>query len=108
MSFNTRFANGVGTNPEELVGAALAGCIAMKLSFVLNGMGFTADNIDAVTKVTLDTELGIISIINVDLTATVPNIDEETFNKAAQETKANCLISNLYKCDIEVNASLIA
>jgi lipoyl-dependent peroxiredoxin len=107
LSFNTRFANGVGTNPEELIGAALAGCIIMKLSFVLNAAGFTADNMDATAKVTLDTDLGAISLITVEITASVPNIDEETFQKAAQETKENCLISNLYKCDIEVNAALV-
>lgn len=107
LSFNTRFADGVGTNPEELVGAALAGCITMKMSFVLNAAGFTADNIDTSAKVTLDTDLGKITIINVEMTATVPNITEEQFQSAAQETKENCLISQLYNCEIVVNASLV-
>jgi lipoyl-dependent peroxiredoxin len=107
LSFNTRFANGVGTNPEELVGAALAGCITMKLSFVLNAAGFTADNIDTATVVTLDTDLGKISVITVDITASVPNISEEEFQAAANDTKENCLISNLYNCEIIVNASLV-
>lgn len=107
LSFNTRFANGVGTNPEELVGAALAGCMTMKFSFVLNSMGFTADNIDSAVKVTLDTDLGKISVITVDITASVPNINEEDFQKAAKETKDNCMISQLYKCEIEVNAVLV-
>jgi lipoyl-dependent peroxiredoxin len=107
LSFNTRFANGVGTNPEELVGAALAGCITMKLSFVLNAAGFTADNIDTATMVTLDTDLGKISVITVDITASVPNISDEEFQKAAQNTKENCMISNLYNCEIIVNASLV-
>lgn len=107
LSFNTRFADGVGTNPEELVGAALAGCITMKMSFVLNAAGFTADNIDTSAKVTLDTDLGKISIITVDMTATVPNITEEQFQAAAKETKENCLISQLYSCEIVVNASLV-
>lgn len=107
LSFNTRFADGVGTNPEELVGAALAGCITMKMSFVLNSMGFTADNIDTSTKVTLDTDLGKISIIHVEITASVPEISEEDFQKAAKETKENCMISQLYSCEIEVTASLV-
>ena len=79
----------------------------MKFSFVLNSMGFTADNIDSAVKVTLDTDLGKISVITVDITASVPNINEEVFQKAAKETKENCLISNLYKCEIEVNAVLV-
>jgi lipoyl-dependent peroxiredoxin len=107
LSFNTRFAEGVGTNPEELVGAALAGCITMKMAFVLNAMGFTASNIDTATKVTLDTDLGKISVITVDITASVPDISEEDFQKAAKETKENCMISALYKCDIEVVANLV-
>ncbi|MES2794414.1 MAG: OsmC family peroxiredoxin [Bacteroidota bacterium] len=107
LSFNTRFADGVGTNPEELVGAALAGCITMKMSFVLNAAGFTADNIDTTAKVTLDTDLGKISIINVEITASVPEISEEEFQKAAIETKDNCMISQLYSCEIVVNASLV-
>ncbi len=107
LSFNTRFANGVGTNPEELVGAALAGCITMKLSFVLNAAGYTADNIDTETKVILDTEVGKITLITVDITAKVPGINEEDFQKAAKETKENCLISQLYNCEIQVVASLV-
>jgi lipoyl-dependent peroxiredoxin len=107
LSFNTRFADGVGTNPEELVGAALAGCITMKMSFVLNAAGFTADNIDTSAKVTLDTDLGKISIITVEMTASVPNISEEQFQAVAKETKENCLISQLYNCEIVVNASLV-
>ncbi len=107
LSFKTRFENGVGTNPEELVGAALAGCITMKMSFVLNEMGFTADNIDTKTDVQLDLSVGKITLITVDITATVPNISAEDFAKAALNTKENCLISQLYNCEIIVNATLV-
>lgn len=108
LSFNTRFADGVGTNPEELVGAALAGCITMKISFVLNAAGYTADNIDTTVKVTLDTEVGKITLIEVNIAATVPGISEEEFQKAAQNTKENCIIVLLYNCEIQLNATLVA
>jgi lipoyl-dependent peroxiredoxin len=107
LSFNTRFADGVGTNPEELVGAALAGCITMKMAFVLNAAGFTADNIDTSAVVTLDTEVGKITLITVNITASVPGISEEEFQKAATNTKENCLVSLLYNCEKIVNATLV-
>lgn len=107
LSFKTRFADGVGTNPEELVGAALAGCITMKLSFVLNEAGFTADNIDAKTEVKLDLSMGKITLIKVEISATVPGINEEEFQAAALKTKENCLISQLYNCEITVAAVLV-
>ncbi len=107
LSFKTRFADGVGTNPEELVGAALAGCITMKLSFVLNEAGFTADNIDTKTEVKLDLSVGKITLIKVEISATVPGINEEEFQAAALKTKENCLISQLYNCEITVAAVLV-
>ncbi len=107
LSFKTRFADGVGTNPEELVGAALAGCITMKLSFVLKEMGFTADNIDTKTAVKLDLSVGKITLITVEISASVPNISNDEFAAAALKTKENCLISQLYNCEITVDAILV-
>ncbi len=107
LSFKTRFADGVGTNPEELVGAALAGCITMKLSFVLNEAGFTAENIDTKTEVKLDLSVGKITLIKVEISASVPGINEEEFQAAALKTKENCLISQLYNCEITVDAVLV-
>lgn len=107
LTFKTRFADGVGTNPEELVAAAHAGCITMKLSFVLNSMGFTADNIDTKAIVTLDTDLGKVTLITVEISATVPDITVEQFAEAAKNTKENCLISQLLNCEIVVNAVLV-
>ncbi|MCU0326029.1 MAG: OsmC family protein [Spirosomaceae bacterium] len=105
VSFKTRFADGVGTNPEELIGAAHASCFSMKLSFVLNEAGFTAENIDTVAKVTF--EDGAITTITLDLTATIPGISEEQFQAAAQNAKENCPISKSLKAEILLNAALV-
>lgn len=104
LSFKTRFADGVGTNPEELLGAAHAGCFSMKLSFVLNEAGFTAENIDTVAKVTF--EDGKITTITLDLTATVPGITEEQFQEAAKNAKENCPISQALNSEIILDAKL--
>jgi lipoyl-dependent peroxiredoxin len=87
-SFKTRFAEGVGTNPEELIGAAHAGCFSMQFSFLLNEAGFTADNIDTNAKVTF--EDGTITTIHLDLTATIPNITDEQFQTISTKAKAIC------------------
>jgi osmotically inducible protein OsmC len=92
-SFNTRFADGIGTNPEELVAAALSGCFAMKLSFVLNAAGFTADVIDVNSTITLDN--GSITNAHLVVSATVPGIGQEKFDECMEDVKANCLISKL-------------
>lgn len=105
LSFKTRFAEGVGTNPEELIGAAHAGCFSMKLSFVLNEMGFTADNIDTVAHVTFDN--GKITAIALDLKASIPNIDDTKFQEAALNAKENCPISQLLNTEITLSATLV-
>jgi len=104
LSFKTRFADGVGTNPEELLGAAHAGCFSMKLSFVLNEAGFTADNIDTVAKVTF--EDGKITTITLDVTAKVPGITEDQFQEAAKNAKENCPISQALNSEIILDAKL--
>lgn len=103
-SFNTRFADGIGTNPEELIAAAHAGCFTMKLSFVLNEAGFTADNID--TKCTINFENGAIVESHLEVRATVPGIDAEKFAACAADAKANCPISKLLNTQITMDASL--
>ncbi len=105
VSFKTRFEEGVGTNPEELIGAAHASCFSMKLSFVLNEAGFTADNIDTVATVTF--EDGNVTAIQLDLKASVPDITEEAFQKAAVDAKENCPISQLLNADITLDAQLV-
>ncbi len=105
LSFKTRFAEGVGTNPEELVGAAHAGCFSMQFSFLLNEAGFTADNIDTNAKVMF--EDGTITHIILDLTATIPGISDEKFQETALAAKAKCPISRLFNAEITLNAALV-
>jgi lipoyl-dependent peroxiredoxin len=103
-SYNTRFENGIGTNPEELVAAAHAGCFSMKLSFVLVAAGFTAENIDTNCEITLDS--GAITLSHLTVKAKVPGISKEQFETAVAEAKANCPISKLYNTTITHEAVL--
>ncbi|MBL7874101.1 MAG: OsmC family protein [Cyclobacteriaceae bacterium] len=103
-SFNSRFAEGVGTNPEELIAAAHSGCFAMKLSFVLNEAGFTAD--DLTVKCTITLEEGAITSSHLDLTAKVPGITADKFQECAADAKANCPISKLLNTNITLDAKL--
>jgi lipoyl-dependent peroxiredoxin len=103
-SFLSRFENGVGTNPEELVAAAHAGCFTMKLSFVLNAAGFTADAIE--TKCDIELLDGAIASSHLTVSATVPNISKEQFDTAVADAKANCPISKLYNTNISAEATL--
>ena len=104
-SFNTRFADGIGTNPEELIAAAHSGCFTMKLSFVLNAAGFTADNID--TKCTITLGDGAITESHLEVKATVPGIDAAKFAECAADAKANCPVSKLLNTNITMDAQLV-
>jgi len=106
-SFNTRFADGKGTNPEELVAAAHASCFAMKLSFELNAAGFTADELNATATISLDPALGKITKSHIDLKATVPGVSAEQFAEIADKAKKECPISQLLNAEISLNAELI-
>lgn len=103
-SFNSRFADGVGTNPEELVAAAHAGCFSMKLTFVLGAAGFTAETITTRCEITLDN--GAVTLSHLAVTANVPGISAEQFAACAADAKANCPISKLYNCTITMDAKL--
>jgi len=103
-SFNSRFAEGIGTNPEELVAAAHAGCFTMKLSFVIGAAGFTPENID--TKCTITLGDGAITSSHLEVTATIPGMDAEKFAAAAADAKANCPISKLLNTEISMDAKL--
>ena len=105
-SFNTRFADGVGTNPEELVGAAHAGCFSMKLAFNLQEAGFTADSIDTQCVITLDSDAGSISESHLVVKASVPGIDKDKFQSLVDDAEANCPISKLFNAKITVEATL--
>ncbi len=104
-SYKSRFEDGVGTNPEELIAAAHAGCFAMKLSFVLGGAGFTPDSIEATAAVTLDN--GVITGSHLTVKAKVPGITKEKFEESAADAKANCPVSKALNMDITMEASLV-
>jgi osmotically inducible protein OsmC len=106
-SFNSRFAEGTGTNPEELVAAAHAGCFAMKLSFVLGAAGFTPDSLEATATINLDPAQGAITSSHIDLKAKVPGITKEKFDECAADAKANCPISKLLNAEISLDAQLV-
>ena len=103
-SFKTRFADGIGTNPEELIGAAHSGCFTMQLSFLLNEQGFTADNLDTEAKVLF--EDGAITQVDLILTATVPGITDAVFQETAAKAKSICPISKLLNTNIVLTATL--
>lgn len=104
-SFNSRFAEGVGTNPEELMAAAHAGCFTMKLSFVLGAAGFTPDTLE--TQCTITLEDGAITSSHLVLKAKVPGITAEQFDACAADAKANCPVSKAYNMDITLDAQLV-
>jgi osmotically inducible protein OsmC len=106
LSFKTRFEDGVGTNPEELVGAAHSGCFTMQLSFLLNEKGFTAD--DLATEAAVTFEDGTITAIHLDLKGKVPSISEEEFIAIATKAKEICPISKLLNTTITLSAALIS
>lgn len=104
-SFNSRFAEGVGTNPEELMAAAHAGCFTMKLSFVLGAAGFTPDTLE--TQCTITLEDGTITSSHLVLKAKVPGISSEQFETCAADAKANCPVSKAYNMSITLDAQLV-
>jgi osmotically inducible protein OsmC len=109
FSFRSRFEEGDGTNPEELIGAAHAGCFSMALSAVLGEGGHTPDSIESSAKVTFDTGEGGPKISRIDLTTRgrVPGLDEAGFKEAAEAAKANCPVSRaLTGVEITLDAAL--
>jgi osmotically inducible protein OsmC len=104
-SFLTRFEDGEkGTNPEELIGAAHAGCFAMQLSFLLNEEDFTATSLEV--DATVIFEDGAITKITLNLVGEVPNIDVEQFQQIAQKAKEVCPISKVLQTEIELKITL--
>lgn len=106
-SFNSRFAEGVGTNPEELIAAAHAGCFSMKLSFVLGAAGFTPETIETTAIINLDTAQGAVTASHLVLKAKVPGITKEKFDECAADAKANCPISKLLNAEITLETELL-
>ena len=107
-SFGTRFENGKGTNPEELIGAAHAGCFSMALSAQLGEAGMTADRIATTAAVTLDKVEGGFAITAIHLTvkATIPGADAAKFQTAANNAKAGCPVSKVLNATITMDATL--
>ncbi len=109
-SFSTRFEQGVGTNPEELIAAAHAGCFAMALSAQLGDAGLTAERIRTTASVTLDkTEAGFtITAVHLDVTAKIPGADQQAFETAANNAKTGCPVSKVLNAQITMDAKLEA
>jgi len=103
-SYNTRFAEGKGTNPEELVAAAHAGCFTMKISFLLNEAGFTADNLETKCEITL--ENGAVTKSHLSIQGKVPVISKEKWEEIVKNAEQNCLISKLLDTAISSEARL--
>ena len=106
--FNTRFEGQKGTNPEELIAAAHAGCFSMALAFALERAGFTPARLATSAAVTLEPDGGGFKISKsaLNLEAEVPDITQEQFAKIAEEAKAGCPVSKVLKADISLNARL--
>lgn len=104
-SFNSRFADGVGTNPEELLAAAHAGCFTMKLSLDLTQAGFTPDTLETESVITLDN--GKITKSELTLKAKVPGITDAQFQEIAKGAEATCPVSGAFSFDITLHAQLI-
>lgn len=109
-SFSTRFENGVGTNPEELIAAAHAGCFSMALSGQLGAAGMTAERIDTTATVTLDkTDAGFtITAVHLDVAVKLPGASADAMQAAATKAKEGCPVSRVLNATITMDARLEA
>jgi osmotically inducible protein OsmC len=107
--FASRFEGKKGTNPEELLGAAHAGCFTMALSLILSNAGYTADQMDTTAKVTLEQVEGgyAITAIHLNLKASIPGVSQDEFAELAATAKANCPVSKVLNADITLEATLV-
>jgi osmotically inducible protein OsmC len=108
-SFKSRFEEGVGTNPEELIAAAHAGCFAMALAFGLQSAGITPESLDVTATITLDVsgQAPTITSSHLDLKAKIPGITNEKFQEFAKGAEQGCPISRVLKAEITLDASLV-
>jgi osmotically inducible protein OsmC len=109
-SFGTRFENGTGTNPEELIAAAHAGCFSMALSAQLGNAGLTADSIDTTATITLEkTDAGFsITASHLDVTVKIPGADKAKFEEAAKAAETGCPVSRVLNAKITMDAKLVS
>lgn len=107
-SFATRFEQGKGTNPEELIAAAHAGCFSMALSLLLGKSGITPERINTTATVTIEPEGDGFSIttVHLNVNARIPGIDREVFEQAANGAKAGCPVSKVLNAEITMDATL--
>lgn len=107
-SWKTRFADGKGTNPEELIAAAHAGCFSMALAFALNRANHEAKEIRTEATLSFEQQDGgfAITAVHLDLTASIPGIDEAAFKAIAEEAKNGCPVSKVLKAQISLDAKL--
>jgi osmotically inducible protein OsmC len=103
-SFNTRFADGVGTNPEELLAAAHAGCFTMAISLMLGQAGFTATSLDTVATVNLENLA--VTDVHLSITGKVPNISDAQFKEIVKNAEKSCIISKALSVPISSDATL--
>ena len=108
-SYKTRFEEGVGTNPEELIAAAHAGCYTMALAFALQGAGFTPDELETTSTITLDPSSGTPTITQsaLVLKAKIPGITKEKFQELAKGAEQGCPVSRVLKAEITLDATLL-
>ncbi|RZJ78934.1 MAG: OsmC family peroxiredoxin [Flavobacterium sp.] len=106
-SFKSRFEEGVGTNPEELVAAAHAGCFSMKLSFNISGEGITPESIETKATVNLNPEKGEIDNIHLVVKVKAEGLSQDKFDELVADAKANCPISKLMNAEITLESELL-
>ena len=106
-SFKSRFEEGVGTNPEELVAAAHSGCFSMKLSFNISAENITPEEIVTKAIVNLNPEKGEITDIHLEVKVKAPGLSKEKFDELVADAKANCPISKLMNAEITIDAALL-
>jgi lipoyl-dependent peroxiredoxin len=108
-SYNSRFEEGVGTNPEELIAAAHAGCFTMALAFALQGAGITPDELETTCTITFDTAAKppTITASHLELKAKIPGITNEKFQEIAKGAEQGCPVTRVLKLEVSLNASLV-
>lgn len=105
-SFKSRFEDGKGTNPDELLAASHAGCFAMALSLILGDAGFTPDSLEVSSVVTMDADKLELTSSHLTLKAKIPNIDQKKFEECANAAKENCPVSKALSLKITLDATL--
>jgi len=108
-NWNNRFGDGTGTNPEEILAAAHASCFTMKVAFVLNSMGLTADELNTTAHLTTDKAPGdwTVTQVNLVITGKVPGATDTQFKEAVENARVNCPISRAIKAEITAEATLV-